>query len=147
MQIDLVQKNLDQFGLGSVVDLRSDANRQEDEYKIWGFFRKDLVLSPGKLAAQSGHAFGSCMVLAQRENPEVLDKYLSFGQPKIAVGVSDEKQLLAMVRLCQDAGLIASLVLDSGRTELSGKTYTAGAVGPCKRSELPNKIKRLQLFK
>ena len=99
------------------------------------------------MGAQAGHAFGTCMIMTERRSPEVIDTYLSEGQPKISIGVSGEDELLKMVTLCRELGLVVSLVQDAGRTELEGRVYTAGAVGPCLKSDLPKKVQRLQLFK
>jgi PTH2 family peptidyl-tRNA hydrolase len=132
---------------GLVCDRRETVSDGNDEYKIWQFVRRDLPMSFGKFGPQSGHAFGTCMVLTDRRAPEVVDLYIATGQAKIAVAVDDGDELLRMVQLCREAGLVAVAVEDAGRTEFEGRTITTGAVGPCLRSELPGKVRRLRIFK
>ena len=48
MEKELEIKNKEFALSGSVVDLRNGVLDRSAEHKIWGFFRKDLVLSAGK---------------------------------------------------------------------------------------------------
>ncbi|MCS4088606.1 peptidyl-tRNA hydrolase [Rhizobium sp. BK176] len=146
MQQDL-EHNLQSALNGFVVDCREEIPKDDSELKIWIFARKDLTLSLGKFGAQSAHAAGTCMVLTDRGNSVDVNDYLALGQPKIVVGIDDEAELVKAVELCRAEMLVTVLVQDAGRTELGEKTLTMGAVGPCRRNDLPKPVKRLRTFK
>lgn len=139
-------ENLGSALQGEVCDTREGEVDRSAELKIWIMIPKGLFMTRGKAAAQSGHAAGTCMVLSDRADRAKVDLYMSQGQAKVSVGVDDEHELRQMVDLCRQAGLIATLVEDAGRTEFEGRTVTYGAVGPCLKSELPSKVKRLRIL-
>jgi peptidyl-tRNA hydrolase len=144
---EALEINLQSALNGMVLDCREEVADKNAEPRIWIIARKDLPLSLGKFGAQSGHAAGTCMVLSDRRNSGDIDAYLAHGQPKITVAVDDVPELVKCFNLCREAMLVTVLVQDAGRTELDGKTLTMAAVGPCLRSELPQPVKRLQMFR
>ena len=110
--------------------------------------RKDLGMRKGKMVAQGAHA--SLKVFFDRG-------YISWGWPpnaadpllqlhatlteematwfngsftKICVSVNSEAELLAIYEKAKGAEVPCSLILDAGKTEFKGPTYTAVAVGP-----------------
>lgn len=116
------------------------------ELRMWLFIRKDLPMPPGKLAAQAGHGFGTCLWLAAQRDPALAHAYVGQAQGKVSVGVKDERELLQAVEECKAAGLVAVAVRDAAHTVFPEPTWTVGAVGPCLRSQLPKKVARLRLF-
>jgi peptidyl-tRNA hydrolase len=144
---DALELNLQSALGGLVLDCREEIADKNAEPRIWILARKDLPLSLGKFGAQAGHVAGTCMVLSDRRNSGDVDAYMAHGQPKITVAVDDEAELVKCFQLCRESMLVTVIVQDAGRTELDGKTLTMAAVGPCLRSELPQPVKRLQMFK
>ena len=131
---------------GVAKELRDNGNTGEGELRMWLFIRKDLPMPPGKLAAQAGHGYGTCLWLSNERDPNLVAMYMSCAQAKIAVGVKDEKDLLNCIEACQEAGLVAVAIKDAARTFFDEATYTVGAVGPCYRKHLPKRVSRLRLF-
>ena len=131
---------------GIIQELPDDANSVLSELRMRLFMREDLPMPPGKLAAQAGHGYGTCLWLSNDRDPDLVAKYMNGAQGKIAVSVKNEKELLKCVAACKEVGLVAVSVKDAGRTVFDEPTYTVGAVGPCHRKDLPKLVSRLRLF-
>jgi PTH2 family peptidyl-tRNA hydrolase len=57
--------------------------------------------------------------------------WLAAGSRKVTVTVSSQEQLLSVYEKARTAGLVAELILDSGRTEFHGvPTPTSVGIGP-----------------
>lgn len=139
--------NLDSVKSGFVRETRSPEEVDRDsELRMWLFIRKDLPMPGGKLAAQAGHGFGTCLWLSTERDPALVRAYIDQAQSKASVGVRDERELLQVVDACREAGLVAVAVEDAASTVFDEPTWTVGAVGPCYRHELPRKAARLRLF-
>lgn len=143
---DLGQTNLDSVRAGVVQETRQQEAIAASELRMWLFIRKDLPMPSGKLAAQAGHGFGTCLLLTAERDPELSQTYLEQAQGKVSVGVKDEDELLKVVEACREEGLVAVVVKDAAHTVFEAPTWTVGAVGPCYRHELPKKVARLRLF-
>ncbi|WP_315922183.1 aminoacyl-tRNA hydrolase [Mesorhizobium sp. SP-1A] len=143
---DIQQNNLESALSGDVKDHRASGDQPQNELKMWLLLRKDLPMTEGKLAVQSGHAFGTCMVNVAFKNPELMKAYLADAQPKISVRVKNQNELETCIELCRQAGIEATTITDAGRTEFNEPTMTLGAIGPCYRDDLPKRVKKLQLF-
>lgn len=142
-----VKANLESAKDGLVQETRDLATVDPSaELRMWLFIRKDLPMPPGKLAAQAGHGYATCLWIATERDPALARAYMEQAQGKIAVGVKDEKELLQAVEECRSAGLVAVAVKDAAHTVFAQPTWTVGAVGPCLRSQLPKKVSRLRLF-
>lgn len=75
-----------------------------------------------------------------KEKELAIHEWLSGSFTKICVSVNSEEELLAIHKQAQEAGIICSLIQDSGVTEFNGvPTYTAVAIGPALVDEI-NKI-------
>lgn len=123
--------------------------------------RKDLNMSPGKLAAQVSHASIGCItkLLTKEENNEeikynlnlkkdsALNLWLSKRFTKVILEVKSESQLLKYYSMAQLNGINCCLITDSGFTEFDGKlTNTCIGIGP----DFPKNLtftKRCQLYK
>jgi peptidyl-tRNA hydrolase len=132
--------------MNGVKDSNAKANRAVPELRMWLLIRKDLPMPPGKLAAQAGHGYGTCLWLSNGRDPDLVALYMSRAQVKIAVAVKNEEELLKCVETCKEAGLVAVSVKDAAHTVFNEPTYTVGAVGPCYRKDLPARVARLRLF-
>ena len=104
--------------------------------------RKDLNMRKGKMVAQGSHAslanilkeldYDSCV--ASHEPPwfnDTIIHWLENSFAKVCVSVNSEAELLSIYDQATQAGLLCSLIKDSGRTEFGGvPTYTCLCVGP-----------------
>jgi len=109
------------------------------EHKQVIVLRKDLNMRKGKMVAQGAHAsMAAILKLAVREGDrlaipldERIEPWLLGRFTKICVSVNSEAELLAIHEKSLAAGVLTSLILDSGVTEFGGvPTNTAVAVGP-----------------
>ena len=125
------------------------------EHKQVIIMRKDLNMRKGKLVAQGAHAsLGAILNLMQRngnvltlEMDERTEPWITGRFKKICVYVNSEAELLDVYKAAQEAGLISSLIQDSGLTEFKGVlTLTAVAVGPDREDKIDMVTKHLPLF-
>lgn len=92
--------------------------------------RRDLGMSPGKLAVQVAHASVGAAEVARREHRRWFEEWMGEGQKKVVVGVDGEEELLELGKRVGEGGLPSELVRDAGLTELPPGTATALAIGP-----------------
>lgn len=116
-----------------------------DDYRQIIVIRKDLEMPVGKIAAQVAH--GSMKATLENLNDIRVQRWLEGAFTKIVVYVKTEQKLLAVYEKAKEAGLIAALITDSGRTVFNGvPTNTVVAIGP----DLPENLKpvtgKLQLL-
>lgn len=115
------------------------------DYRQIIVIRKDLDMPPGKLAAQVAH--GSMKATLENLDDIRVQRWLDGAFTKIVVYVKTEQRLLAVYEKAKEAGLIAALITDNGRTVFNGvPTNTVVAIGP----DLPENLKpvtgKLQLL-
>ena len=94
--------------------------------------RKDLKLSPGKLAVQCSHAV-SCSLQAKKSEARILERWNNSGARKICLSVKDEESLRMLMEQAKSAGIITNLVKDAGHTEIPPGTITVLGIGPAPR--------------
>ena len=129
--------------------------------------RKDLNMSPGKLAAQVCHAsmgavFKNSFIdkkwLEGPAGPEQLikcipltpeiEEWFNYRFTKVCLGCKGEVQLLRYAKEAEEAGLTFSLIKDAGLTEFDGvPTYTCLGIGPHESDEINKITGKLQLYK
>ncbi|HVL47231.1 MAG TPA: peptidyl-tRNA hydrolase Pth2 [Candidatus Thermoplasmatota archaeon] len=100
------------------------------EMKLVVVARKDLKLSPGKLAAQVGHASVDCALKAQKHQPKVFQAWHAEGQKKVVVKAQGLEDLYRLKLEAERRGLTTALIADAGHTELEPGTVTVLGVGP-----------------
>lgn len=115
-------------------------------------FRKDLNMRKGKIAAQAGHACVEAVLAALAKENRLKDiavtdnhiilkasgkaetplsEWFENGTAKICVYVTSEDELLEIERKAKEAGIICTLIIDSGLTEFHGRqTRTCLAFEP-----------------
>lgn len=103
-------------------------------HKLVVVVRKDLKLSPGKLAAQVAHAAVDCALRAKETDADTFTKWHREGQKKVVVAAKDARHLHELKVQADEWNVVTSLVTDAGRTELEPGTVTALGVGPGKDS-------------
>jgi peptidyl-tRNA hydrolase, PTH2 family len=89
--------------------------------------RQDLKLPKGKLAVQVAHASAEALL---RSDLEVVKKWRLIGMKKVALKVSDERELIKYQNLAKDHGLVAALITDAGKTVVEPGTITCLGIGP-----------------
>lgn len=98
--------------------------------------RRDLKMSPGKLAAQVAHASVSATV----HNPGLLTGWwLEQGMAKIVAKCESEDELFQLYNKAKELDIITEIICDAGKTEFKEPTYTCVAIGP-DYDELVDKI-------
>ena len=95
--------------------------------------RADLKLPQGKLAAQCAHASVEAVLKA---DDKLITAWRREGMAKIVLKVKDEKELLFYFQKAKEAGLVASLITDAGRTVVAPGTKTCAAIGPEKEEKI-----------
>jgi peptidyl-tRNA hydrolase, PTH2 family len=86
-----------------------------------------LQLPPGKLAVQVAHAAVATFLAT---SPEIREKWVEEGMPKIVLSVSHEEMLLELFDAAQQARLPSALIRDAGKTIVPAGTITCLGIGP-----------------
>ena len=97
---------------------------------------KPVKMSPGKAAAQSGHATLGAYRRAKRLCPNAVRDWLRIGQMKITVKCPTLQELIELEEKCAAAGLNTCLIRDAGHTEIEPGSRTVLAVGPAPASAI-----------
>lgn len=128
-----------------------------DKLKQIIVMRTDLGMRKGKMIAQGCHASLQVIIDAMHRDHEdhvtiemtnAMHEW-AFGSSftKICVRVESEEELDNIFRQAQDAGIVSSLVVDSGRTEFHGvPTKTCCAIGPDLSSKIDPITRDLKLL-
>ncbi len=106
------------------------------ELKMVIVVRKDLKISPGKMAAQVAHAAVNCAFASKKRKPINFDRWYNEGQKKVVVKVQDLAELYRIKQAAEDLGLVTSLITDAGMTELPPNTTTCLGIGPAPNAEV-----------
>lgn len=109
--------------------------------------RKDLNMSPAKLAVQVGH--GTQYLLNASETIKMQLWWSEWDSRKIVCEVSSEEKLLNLLEKIR-AHVVTCEIIDSGYTEFDGKTRTGICFLYDDEADSPaleKIIKRLQLYK
>lgn len=114
-----------------------------EDYKQVIAARKDLRLSPGKLAAQVAHA---SLEAYKRADEKLKQRWESSGSKKVVVKVGSLKELMEIYQQAKDYKLPCSLIKDAGRTELPAGTATAVGIGPAEEKNINKVTGRLKML-
>jgi len=101
--------------------------------------RTDLNMTPGKIAAQCGHATLACYKTLVKKNPKLVRHWEVTGQAKIALKVSSEEEILELEALAKSLNLCARPIQDAGRTQVEAGSRTVLGIGPAP-VELVNQV-------
>ena len=77
--------------------------------KMYAIYRRDLEMTPGKLAAQAGHAYLNAWDKAQIQSPELAQQYKG---TKVLMNAKNVGQLSRAYRDALVAGFPCQLVID-----------------------------------
>jgi PTH2 family peptidyl-tRNA hydrolase len=100
------------------------------EYKMVIVTRKDLDLSPGKLAAQVAHAAVACALETKKVNSKWFTKWQNEGEKKAVVKVECEDDFYPLKEKAEQLKIVTYLVVDAGHTEIPAGTKTVLGIGP-----------------
>lgn len=109
--------------------------------------RTDLGMSPGKIAAQCGHAAVGCYESIERSNPAVLWQWRNGGQAKIVLQCKSEQEMIGLQRVAQMNNITSRIIHDAGRTEIASGTATVIGIGPAPKSEVDKVTGHLRLYR
>jgi PTH2 family peptidyl-tRNA hydrolase len=104
--------------------------KMEFEYKMVIVTRKDLDLSPGKLAAQVAHAAVACALSTKKNNSKWFNKWQNEGGKKAVVKVESEKDFYSLKEKAENLKIAANIIEDAGHTEIPVGTKTVLGIGP-----------------
>lgn len=107
-------------------------------------------MSPGKMAAQAGHAFLDAYRVCQEDDPERAEKYCSVGHgTKVVLQGENEFSVWEAAWACKDAKIPFAEVYDSGHVmppHFDGsRIMTAVGIGPATRAEVHAIVKKFPL--
>ncbi|TFK41374.1 peptidyl-tRNA hydrolase PTH2-domain-containing protein [Crucibulum laeve] len=108
--------------------------------------RSDLKMTPGKVAAQCGHATLACYKALVKLNPKLVRHWEQTGQAKIALKATSEDQLLELEAIAKSLNLCARSIQDAGHTQVDPGTRTVLAIGPAPARLVDEVTRKLRLF-
>ena len=100
------------------------------EYKMVIVTRKDLKLSPGKLAAQVAHAAVTCALSTKKEKPKWFSSWQREGGKKAVVKVERLEDFFPLKEKADGLDIMTSIIEDAGHTEIPAGTKTVLGIGP-----------------
>lgn len=111
--------------------------------------RTDLKMSPGKLAAQVGHAVQLAIRNAEtREASSLLLREWEKGSyAKVVLGMKSLEEMSALGFDLMTRGYPFVVVEDEGRTEITGKNQTCLALIPLRKSNAFKMVGHLRLYR
>jgi len=92
--------------------------------------RKDLKLSPGKLAAQVAHAAVSCALETKKNNKKWFTKWMREGAKKAVVKTDSVEDFFELKMKADELNIESVIISDAGHTEIASGTKTVLGVGP-----------------
>ncbi|KAI0252617.1 peptidyl-tRNA hydrolase [Lactifluus subvellereus] len=96
-------------------------------------------MTPGKIAAQCGHATLACYKALVKKNPKLVRHWEITGQAKIALKASSEEEILELEAIAKSLNLCARSIQDAGRTQVEAGSSTVLGIGPAP-VELVNQV-------
>ena len=115
------------------------------KYKLVVVVRKDVDLSPGKLAVQVAHASVACAVESKKKG-EYFNKWFKEGQKKVVVKCDDLEHMDFLQEVAEKEGLVTKVVQDAGLTEVVPGTKTCLGIGPGPNEKVDKVTGKLPLF-
>lgn len=106
-------------------------------------FREDLPLPPGKMAAQSGHAFLTAWIGCT--DRAMAEAYMADGQPKLALVAPNLEALFKIQKRAKDRGVSFAMIKDAAHTILEKPDFTVLGLGPMNRNDYNNLTRGLAL--
>lgn len=108
--------------------------------------RGDLKMTKGKTGAQCAHAAIICFENAFKQRSDLLNAWMSVGQPKIVLRVDSLQQMEEIVKTANERNVIHGVVRDAGKTQVAAGTVTVLGLGPDTVSNIDSLVKHLRLL-
>ncbi len=125
--------------------MRRLAGSERMEYKLAIVVRKDIKISPGKMAAQVAHASVACAMRAKSSKRDIYEDWMREGQRKVVLKVESLADLEKLEREAASTGLITEKITDAGLTEIPPGTVTCLGIGPSRESDIDKVTGHLKL--
>ena len=125
----------DMAALARAAEASSTAPAREG-YKMVLCVRQDLGMTAGKMCAQCAHAAVDLVLNAQVADPAALAGWQSAGATKIALKVTDDKELAALHATASVLKVPCTMIADAGRTQVPSGTVTVLGLGPAPISQV-----------
>ena len=100
------------------------------QYKMVIVTRRDLKLSPGKLAVQVAHAAVACALETKKNNRRWFKKWMEEGAKKVVVKVETLSDFYPLKEKAEELKVVYYIVEDAGLTEIPPGTKTVIGFGP-----------------
>lgn len=116
----------------------------------YAIVRGDLQMPPGKLAAQSGHAYTDSLMKSLEVDPETVSMYRdpAKGGSKVTLKCKNVTQLLKAYQQLLDEEIPCALIVDQHHVLLPHFTgepiITAVGIGPCTKDQVKHITKKFQ---
>lgn len=129
----------------------------DDTLRMYAVVRKDLNMTPGKMAAQTGHAFSEltrrASIAFDDEDAHHAWRWLAWKQRhgiKIVMSAKNEGAIRKIFDFAHAAGLFTAWIVDKGLygvpDELKDQdTPTVVGIGPATRAEVKDILRRARL--
>ena len=98
--------------------------------KLVVVIRKDIKMTPGKLAVQVAHAAVNCTLSSKKNNERWFKSWYREGQKKVVVKCENLSKLYEIKAIAESLNLETSLIQDAGMTEVEPGTITCLGIGP-----------------
>ena len=103
--------------------------------------RKDLKMSPGKVAAQVAHA---SLAAYQKAGQAIAAEWEADGSKKVVLKVAGLQELMAIYHKAK--GLPCALIKDAAKTQLKEPAITCLGIGPAEEGRMDKITKGLKLL-
>ncbi len=128
------------------IDVQSIIDRG-NEIAMYIVVRSDLVMSPGKVAAQVGHGVELALDLGKRRAPQWTPSDKPCTKIVLQANFEEFHSFISEVTLSKEHGNHVAVVVDEGRTEITPNTMTVAALIPMPRSEAQRFTSKLKRYK
>jgi PTH2 family peptidyl-tRNA hydrolase len=116
----------------------------KEDYKQVILVRKDLPMSPGKLAVQINHATAMAVM---RAGTKAKERWMKNAIKVVIVEVDTLEEMVELdYKLEAERGIPHYLATDLGVTEFEGATQTALAIGPAPAKKINRFTSKYSLF-
>lgn len=122
----------------------------EDHLYQYAIIPASLEMPPGKLSAQTGHAFGDSYCAAEQIDPVRASRYRdhAHGGSKVTLKAKNQQQLIKAFSRARELGIPCALVIDRHHIlppHFDGSPIlTALGLGPCTKAEAREITKKFQ---
>ncbi|CAD7925131.1 unnamed protein product [Amoebophrya sp. A120] len=127
----------------------NDEDEDDDgpEYKAVFVVRKDLQMSPGKVAAQVAHAVLALVHRNPAQNQQQVQAWQITGEKIVVCECADEQAFAELKRKAQECNVLYASCVDAGRTEVAPESETVVGFGPAPEEIVNQVTGRLALLK